>query len=172
MNASVVFGITAAVVVAAACIDVYMRRIPNWLSIPFLATGLLLRLLSGGVPAFVVGLKGVGLGLLLFGWAWVLKGMGMGDVKLAAAIAGWIGPSQFMLAFAVTGITGGALAVVYSLRSNTLIDSVENTRDLLAHFASGHLHPHKTLCLGNSRALTIPYAPAIAVGTLFSFLAQ
>ena len=46
------------------------------------------------------------LGGLLFGVLCWMGGMGMGDVKLCAAIGAWIGPAQLLIALVVTGIAG------------------------------------------------------------------
>jgi hypothetical protein len=54
---------------------------------------------------------------------------------------------QFWFAFIVTAIVGGILAVAYTVR-----------------------HRFLSRCL-DPAPLSIPYAPAIAIGTLFSFFA-
>ena len=43
-----------------------------------------------------------------------LGGMGMGDVKLCAAIGAWVGPSQLMIALVITGLAGGVMAVCWA----------------------------------------------------------
>jgi Flp pilus assembly protein protease CpaA len=86
--------------------------------------------------------------VLLFGLPCFLRGMGMGDLKLAAGVGAWIGPSQFWLAFIVTAIVGGILAVTYAVRYRSPGRRLDRTPQ------------------------SIPYAPAIAIGTLFSFFAR
>jgi prepilin peptidase CpaA len=172
MPTSIDIWVNTVVLVSATCIDVRTRRIPNWLSIPFALSGILFRLGTSGGRGLLVGMEGIGLALLLFGWAWVLKGMGMGDVKLAAGVGAWIGPGQFVIAFVMTGIAGGLIAVFYALHRGSLAKSLANTGDLLSHLGKGKLGPHDQIRLGGSEALAIPYAPAIAVGTLFSFFTR
>ena len=96
----------------------------------------------------------------------------MGDLKLAAGAGAWIGASQFFMAFIVTGIVGGLFAVIYALRRRSLGGCLDNTSVLFAHLAKFRWRAHERIRLGNSRAISIPYAPAIAIGTLFSFFAQ
>ena len=48
-------------------------------------------------------LEGVLLAGLLLGVLYWLGGMGMGDVKLCAAIGAWIGPGQLITALVVMG---------------------------------------------------------------------
>jgi prepilin peptidase CpaA len=98
--------------------------------------------------------------------------MGMGDLKLAAGVGAWIGPGQLFLAFVVTGIVGGVFAVVYALRRGSLGRCLDGTSDLLAQFVSFRIRPHEQIRLDNSNTLSIPYAPVIAIGTLFSFFAR
>jgi len=159
------------VLLVAAGIDLWTRRIPNWLSIPFLFSGLVVQSLSGGMPATGKSLAGIALGALLFGIPCALHGSGMGDLKLAMGVGAWIGPSQLALAFVVTGIAGGVMAVVYALWNGCLGQCLDSTGDLLAHFVRGGIRPHRSITLGERKAISIPYAPAIAIGTLFSFLA-
>jgi len=136
------------VLVVASGIDLRTRRIPNWLSIPFLLSGMIVPAIAGGWAGLKTSLAGFGLALLLFGLPCFLRGMGIGDLKLAAGVGAWIGPNQFWLAFIMTAIVGGILAVAYAVRQRS----------------SGR-HLDRT-------AQCIPYAPAIAIGTLFSFFAR
>jgi prepilin peptidase CpaA len=163
---------TVAVLFVASIIDVLTRRIPNWLVLPFLISGLVVRSLAVGLPSLGTGLAGIGLACLLFGIPCLLRGMGMGDLKLAAGVGAWIGPDQLFLAFIVTGIVGGVFATLYALWRGSLGRCLDGTSDLLAQFASFRIRPHEQITLGNSDALSIPYAPAIAIGTLFSFFAR
>ena len=135
------------VLVLASGIDLRTRRIPNWLSVPFLFSGMIVPAIAGGWAGLRTSSAGFGLAVLLFALPCFLRGMGLGDLKLAAGVGAWIGPGQFWLAFIVTAIVGGLLAVIYTLR-------------------------HRLLSRGSDPVpLSIPYAPAIAIGTLFSFFA-
>ena len=145
---SIAWWANVVVLVLASGIDLRTRRIPNWLSVPFLLAGMIVPAIAGGWAGFQTSCLGLGLALLLFVVPCFLRGMGMGDLKLAAGVGAWIGPGQFWMAFIVTAMVGGILAVVYALRP--------------ASAGRGQ---------GKS-AQSIPYAPAIAIGTLFSFFAR
>src|ERR1039457_771480 len=95
------------VLVTATGIDLYARRVPNWLAVPYLLSGVLVQSAMGGLSGGGRSLAGVGLAVLLFGPPCFLRAMGMGDLKLAAGVGAWIGPSQFLFAFVVTAIVGG-----------------------------------------------------------------
>ena len=98
---------TLVVLSIATFTDLRSRRIPNWLVLPFLLAGVIVSCWVQGWSGLVQSLEGIGLGALLFGILFWMGGMGMGDVKLVAAIGAWVGPSQLGLALVITGITGG-----------------------------------------------------------------
>lgn len=159
------------VLVVASGIDLRTRRIPNWLSVPFLFTGLIVPALAGGWPAFRSSFAGFGLALLLFGIPCFLRAMGMGDLKLAAGVGAWIGPSQFWMAFLVTAMAGGIFAVAAAIRHRLPSRCLDETGGLVTQLATAG-GTHQASRPGKPAALSIPYAPAIAIGTLFSFFAQ
>jgi len=172
MMHSVAWWSNLVVLVLASVTDLRSRRISNWLVVPFLLAGLTMQAVTGGWSGAGRSVTGIGLAVLLFGLPCFLRAMGMGDLKLAAGVGAWIGPHQFFVAFVVTGIVGGLLAVSYAIFHGSLGKSLDGTGDLLAHFAKSGLRPHPKVCLENRSALSIPYAPAIAIGTLLSFLAR
>jgi len=159
-----------ALVSFAAAWDIYCRRIPNWLVLPFLAAGLLLSGLTRGLAGAGASLAGIAVAVAAFGPICWMGGMGMGDLKLCAAIGAWIGPSQMLFALVVTGIAGGIIAVGYALRRKSLGRSLEGAADLAGRLW-GKRGPDR-LSLDRPGALAIPYAPAIAIGTLFAYLAR
>jgi prepilin peptidase CpaA len=160
------------VLVVAAAIDLCTRRIPNWLVLPFLVSGLVVQSATGGLPGAGRSLAGVGLALVLFGVPCFMRAMGMGDLKLAAGVGAWIGPGQFVMAFIVTGMVGGIMAGCYAIRHRSLGRCLDSTGELVVHLAKGRVPPHEDIRLDSSKVLSIPYAPAIAIGTLFSFFMQ
>jgi prepilin peptidase CpaA len=97
--------------------------------------------------------------------------MGMGDLKLCAAVGAWIGPAQLGTALVVTGIAGGALALIWAACHGSLRESLDGSSDLISSLWTNGVRPHPVLVLDNPSARKMPYAPAIAIGTLFSFFA-
>jgi prepilin peptidase CpaA len=106
------------------------------------------------------------------GVLYLLGGMGMGDVKLCAAVGAWIGVSQLMMALVVMGIAGGAMALIYAAFHGFLKQTFQGAGELVRGFTKRGLRRHPGLRLDTPGARSIPYAPAIAIGTIFSFLAH
>ena len=161
-----------AVLLLASGIDLFTRRIPNWLVLPFLFCGVAVQSVTCGALGAERSLAGAGTAVLLFGLPCFLRAMGLGDLKLAAGVGAWIGPSQFILAFIVAGMVGGAMAVLYAIWHKSLGTSLDHAGEVLACLAKGEFRRLRERPHVSSKELSIPYAPAIAIGTLFSFFAR
>jgi prepilin peptidase CpaA len=98
--------------------------------------------------------------------------MGMGDVKLCAAIGAWIGPGQMFLALVITGVAGGVMALCWAVAGGFLGDLFKGTGELVFGLKERGLRGHPDLVLDNPLARKMPYAPAIAIGTLVSFFSR
>jgi prepilin peptidase CpaA len=84
--------------------------------------------------------------------------MGAGDVKLCAAIGAWVGPVQLLYALLFTALAGGLMVLVWAA-----------CRGLLLLFGR---RKREQVTLNSLMEAKMPYAPAIAIGTLFSFFAH
>lgn len=139
---------------AATVIDLRSRRIPNWLTLPLAAAGLLF----GGLTAGPAGLARAAAGLLVGAALFVLPvaklGWGMGDLKLAAAIGAMTGP-QFALWTALYGFAAGGLiaALLIVGRIVRMPAVVPVGASAAPRWRAG-------------RGATMPFALAIALGAL------
>jgi prepilin peptidase CpaA len=70
----------------AAIIDLSTRRVPNWLTIPGICIGLCANGYLTGAEGVKSSALGVCTGFLLLFFAYLLGGMGAGDVKLLSAV--------------------------------------------------------------------------------------
>jgi len=157
----------AAVLVVATFTDVRSRRIPNWLVLPFFGLGVAVSGWLYGWHGVGMSFAGAGLGLLLYGILFWMGGMGAGDVKLCAAIGAWIGPGQLFISLILTALVGGAMALTWAFFGGFLKELFLHTGDLA--FRSKE---RGEVTLTNPLRRKMPYAPAIAVGTLISFIAR
>ena len=163
---------TLIVLSVAIYTDLSCRRIPNWLVLPFLLIGIAVSGWVHGWHGIFQSFGGMGLGALLFGTLFCMGGMGMGDVKLCAAIGAWIGPRQLFTAIVLTGLAGGVMAFCWALRDGFLGELFKASGDLVFGFKERRLRPHPDLVLANPLTRKMPYAPAIAIGTLISFFSR
>lgn len=163
---------TCAVLCVATITDLRSRRIPNWLVLPFLGAGIAVSAILHGWHGVAQSAEGLGLGALLFGVLFCVGGMGMGDVKLFAAIGAWVGPGQLMLALVITGLAGGVMALGWACAGGFLGELFKGTGDLMFGWKDRKSLAHPELVLANPLARKMPYAPAIAIGTLISFFAH
>ncbi|HYK38276.1 A24 family peptidase [Alloacidobacterium sp.] len=163
---------TLIVLVIATFTDLRSRRIPNWLVFPFMIAGMAVSGWLHGWNGLGHSLAGFALGGLLFGVLSMMGGMGMGDVKLCAAIGAWVGPGQLMIALVLTGIVGGIMALVWAACGGFLGELFSGAGDLVFGLKKRGLRPHPELVLDNPLTRKMPYAPAIAIGTLVSFFSR
>ena len=161
---------TLIVLSVATFTDLRNRRIPNWLVVPFLALGIVVSTWLHGWHGLGQSFAGIGLGILLYGFLFWIGGMGAGDVKLAAAIGAWIGPNQLFFALVVTAMAGGIMALGWAAFGGWLKELFNGASDLTFGFGSAAVR--QEMALANPAKRKMPYAPAIAIGTLISFFAR
>lgn len=155
MPSTVLNCLLIAVLALASVADLRERRIPNALTVPAVALGLLFNGLFFGLDGLRDSAQGAGLGLaMLFGF-FVLRWMGAGDVKLMAAVGAIKGPEFVFYACLWGAIFGGVFALAGLIRSRRLGLA-------LAHLYYSRLMPQA----GGTLVTTwrVPYAPAIGLG--------
>lgn len=149
-------------VCASAVTDIRERRIYDAFTFPAIVAGLLLALLRG--PEEILwSLGGLAVGASVFYPFYRVGGMGMGDLKLMAAI-GSLGGLEFVLAATVdTALAGGIIAMILLARRGNVLSTLGRTgkvfRALLSRGRDARLDPA-------TEAETVPYGVAICIGTL------
>ena len=163
---------TLAVLAVATITDIRSRRIPNWLVFPFLLAGLVVSTWVAGWNGLGQSLGGMALGGVIYGVMAMMGGMGMGDVKLCAAIGAWIWWKQLVLALVLIAVAGGIMAIAWATFGGFLGETFTGAGDLLFGWRKRGMHTPPDLKLSNPKARKMPYAPAIAIGTLISFFSR
>src|SRR5438309_8848697 len=115
-----------AVLAVASAADLRARRIPNALTFPAAALGLVLHAAFFGLDGLRESGQGLGLGLAMLFPLFVLRWMGAGDVKLMAAIGALKGPEFVFYACLWAAVFGGAFAIVGLVRSGRLVLAVQH----------------------------------------------
>ncbi len=163
---------TLIVLTIATVTDVRSRRIPNGLVLPFLLAGVATSGWMHGWQGVEQSVLGIGLGALVLGFFCWMGGMGMGDMKLCAAIGAWIGPAQLAVALVVMGMAGGIMALCWAVAGGFVGELLDGAGELITGLGKHGLRPHPELLLTNPHTRKMPYAPAIAIGTVLSFFSH
>jgi prepilin peptidase CpaA len=159
--------LAVAVALTAGIIDAGSRRIPNRLTYSSMIAGLLLQALVYGWRGLLLGLEGA----VLFGGVFLLfylvRAMGAGDVKLAAALGCIIGPANSWQVMFTTAVAGGVLAVLVMIFTGRVLQTLRNTLAVAGFHVLHGLRTHPVVNLDNPAAVRMPYGLAFAAGTLY-----
>jgi prepilin peptidase CpaA len=162
----------------AAVIDGWKLKVPNWLTFPFILSGLAYHLILHGIAGFMGSLLGCATGLVILLIPYAIGGMGAGDVKLFAGVGAWVGWKITLGAFCVSGVVGGVLALVLlAFRSLFSRDSAVFSRNwerflLVWSELMTIRNPNHLAELAAARkptALLLPYGIPLAIGTVAYF---
>jgi prepilin peptidase CpaA len=154
--------------VVASWIDYSQRRVPNWLNASLAAFGFIAQATWfgwSGVGAGALGLL-VGLGVLILPPC--MHRIGIGRLKLMAAIGVWLGPWLTFVSFLLGAVIGGAIAVVMIVSARRvnlalahmglIVAKTKSRQTLFSEFASAR-------SLGETPQL-LPYGVPLSIGTV------
>ena len=119
-----------------ALVDYRTQRIPNWLTMPAAALGLVYSSLAPGGVGIFWSLAGFAVGMALLIVPWLLGGGGMGDVKMLAALGAWMGPLGILIAFGL-GAVLAAFGMIGVLTFSMLSEGFSQTRKRYVATAGG-----------------------------------
>jgi prepilin peptidase CpaA len=156
-------GVATALLLAAAGVDAWKRRIPNAINALLGLTGLWAQAEARGWAALGGGLAASALTVALLWWPWLRGMLGGGDVKMAAAAAAWLGLGGLPHYLVLAALAGGLLALIYYALSSR--DARREIRMNLTTTAMSATLPKVTL---ESRAgrRSVPYSIAFAASAL------
>jgi prepilin peptidase CpaA len=156
-----------AVGVCAAITDVKARRIPNRLTYSAMVAGVGLHSVLQGWNGLLLSVEGG----LVFGGVFLLfyliRAMGAGDVKLAAAIGSIVGVSATFPVMLATAWAGAALAVCFMVLSGRVVETLRNTFWVTSFHLQHGLQVHPVVNLDNPAGGRMPYGLAFAAGTAY-----
>lgn len=105
---------------AAAICDFRFRRIPNKMTGPMCAAGIVYQVVNYGMEGLWVSLLGFAVGFGILFVLWIVGSAGGGDVKLISALSTWLGCVMTLkvlfcsLIFVATGTVGIVLFILLS----------------------------------------------------------
>ncbi|MBC8131421.1 MAG: prepilin peptidase [Deltaproteobacteria bacterium] len=152
----------AAILLIAVIWDVRLRRIPNLVCGAVVVGGLGVQFWNAGAVAALSGLAaGVGTVALLYPF-WQRGGIGGGDVKLAGAVAIWVGPRSLPAFWLAAALAGGVVAAVCLMFSRRAVR--QEIRQNLTLAALHQMMPE--VAPSAPGRMSVPYAIAIALGAV------
>src|SRR5439155_15849311 len=95
-----------AMLVIAAAVDWRTRRIPNWLTVLMMLSGLAGSFLAGHVASPGQAMLGMVVGFAIPFVLFAMGALGGGDVKLLAGIGAWLGPIIVVKIFRAAAVVG------------------------------------------------------------------
>jgi prepilin peptidase CpaA len=144
--------------------DLLERRIPNWLTVSGLLTGMALTSFEvGGFPTTSV--LGAALALVLAFPLFALGGVGAGDVKLLVAVTAFTGAAGLLPMIIYGGLAGGILALASAVRRGVVLGVLINSWSLIVHLMTLGRRGER-LTLATPGAHSVPYGVAIAAGAV------
>jgi prepilin peptidase CpaA len=155
-------------VIVAAVIDIRTQKIPNWLTLPSILIGIILNFSVAGNKGLISSALGLLTGFLLLYFVYLLGGMGAGDVKLLCAVGALLGPRMVFYTFIWMALAGGALALLFILYKRAFSQTFRNIKILLLGWVLGTAHSEANITIKNRSLIKLPYAVAIALGTLLA----
>jgi prepilin peptidase CpaA len=161
--AGLVAGALFTALLVVACVsDLRTRRIPNVLNLVLAATGVVFSVaaLPLGEAMARAGF-GILVGLAIWLPFWLLRFVGAGDVKLAAAAGAWLGAAGTLRAAFVTLIIGGGLALAALLWQRKLREALVSAFVWTAAAQGGRLEAPSPLVRTKYQ---LPYGVALATG--------
>jgi len=157
---------------AGSVFDVKSRRIPNFVTVPAFLLGLSMHFLLGGWRQFLSSLAAGVICGLVFLVFYLAGGMGAGDVKLIMAVGCVAGLPHVAYLLVLTAISGGVMAICLALYRGRLQQTIMNVGELASHHTRQGLEPHPDLNISNAQTLRLPYALAIAGGSILTLYFQ
>jgi prepilin peptidase CpaA len=146
--------------------DVRYRRIPNYLVLATLISGLIINIIFGGFSGALSSIGGCVLAFILMFALHVFGAMGAGDVKLFSALGAVTGAALVIPTFLVVVLTGGVLAVISILRNGAVVTTMHRVLQIFVGLLPGWQLPR--FAVPTDRRQTIPYGVAITIGGLIS----
>jgi len=164
----------------AAIWDLRSRRIPNVLTLPLFASGIVASLVTGGLLGLGSALGGCVLVALPYVLLLIFAGGGAGDAKMMGAIGAWLGIEAGLTVLMAVAVTGAALGLLNLAARRQLAAG-------LGRIGASFYVMTIALCSGRKgwvmvkpdreqstevvdRRLTMPYGPAIFIGVCIGAL--
>jgi prepilin peptidase CpaA len=156
-------------ILVAATYDVLYRRIPNWLTIGGVCSGIAVNsFIYPGWPGLRVSLAGLAVAFSAYFVLYSLRAMGAGDVKLMAAIGALVGVRDWFGIFLITAIVGGVAGLAMVAMRGRLKKTLWNVGFILSEMRRGRpaYVGREELDVRSPKSVGLPHGAMIALGTI------
>ncbi|HEX3356653.1 MAG TPA: A24 family peptidase [Tepidisphaeraceae bacterium] len=154
----------------AAVIDWRERRIPNWLTLLSVASGIAGSFLAGHVAGPSEALLGMIVGFAIPFVLFVMGALGGGDVKLLAGVGAWLGPVGAVKVFLAAAVVGMIIVLIQSAKQKRLSALFRNSAVLTVNLVNIDILGADAVCETGKACRSIerplPYAVPILVAVL------
>jgi prepilin peptidase CpaA len=103
--------ITGCVLLVCTIFDVKLRIIPNYITVPFFLGGCIYTFLTFGIIGIGYSAINVLIIVMIFGYGFVKKYMGGGDIKLLLALSFWMNLESMVLFILATLVAGAIISI-------------------------------------------------------------
>ncbi len=171
INHELIYGAAFTIVgIVGGLYDLRTRRIPNWLTFPAMAAGLALHGIFDGAHGLVSSAMGGVVLLAITVLIVLMRGMGMGDLKLLLATGFLAGMERCLWVMFFTVIINGVIAVILAVRNRYLGSAAKNTFKIMRHAVARPFTPHPELNLDNAAVYRFPFGVAVALGCIVTLI--
>jgi prepilin peptidase CpaA len=155
--------------IAAGVLDWRSRRIPNWLTVPGLLSGVAVHTILNGWHGTAFAILGAGLAIVVLLPLVALRALGAGDWKLMGVVGAFLGWRLFLFVLLGSIFASGIMAVIQMCRAGRVMETLRNVVTLVRGFFAFGLKKNPQISLDNPRLLKLPFAVAVAAATLVCF---
>ena len=154
----------------SAFFDFRIRRIPNWLILLGLVSGLILNAFHG-IPQLVQSAMGLVLGILVLLLPFALGWIGAGDVKFFGVVGCLLGITWLPRVFFYSSLAAGTIALTYLVCGRSQFGGVgELWGDLkLLVLSQGRVTPTPINKRTKDSRGSVPWGVAFAAGTIIAY---
>ena len=170
--AQIIWILTLALTLSAALLDWRSRRIPNWLTVPGLVSGVAVHAILNGWHGALFASEGAALALVVLLPLVLLRALGAGDWKLMGAVGAFLGWQLFLFVLLGSIFASGIMAIVQMYRVGRVIETLRNVVTLVKGFFAFGLKKNPQISLDNPRLLKLPFGVAVAAATIVCFFAS
>ena len=158
-------GKRALIVGIAVVTDLRSRRIPNALTFPAILAAFVIRFWFEGWSGLGLAVAGAFVAPIFLLLIHLGRGIGMGDLKLAAAVGAFFGPIPGLVAMFATAILGGLLAMALLMQRGQLLAELFSLLTIGLPFLKSRKSTERPV--NDAKIVTtMPYGVAIALGSL------